>query len=136
MDNKEEKILKEPMQAADTKEENLAHGSTYPFAAIAEEDEKKADALKNTEEALDNAVSADTDIQEDAKSKEEEREKTPQELKDELMENLDSEDSSRDEEEEEEQLEKPDYETEIAAIIKSNATPKALRNRLSGRPVP
>ena len=131
MDNREEKILKEPMQAADTKEENLAHGSTYPFAAIAEEDEKKADALKNTEEASDNAVSADADMQADTESKEEEKGKTPQELKEELMENLDSEDSSRDEEEEEEQLEKPDYETEIAAIIKSNATPKALRNRLS-----
>ena len=131
MDNREEKILKEPMQAADTKEENQAHGSTYPFAAIAEEDEKKADALKNTEEASDNAVSADADMQADTESKEEEKGKTPQELKEELMENLDSEDSSRDEEEEEEQLEKPDYETEIAAIIKSNATPKALRNRLS-----
>ena len=131
MDNREDKILKEPMQAAVTKEENLAHGSTYPFAAIAEEDEKKADALKNTEEASDNAVSADADMQADTESKEEEKEKTPQELKEELMENLDSEDSSRDEEEEEEQLEKPDYETEIAAIIKSNATPKALRNRLS-----
>ena len=154
MDKTEEKILKEPVQNGGSK-----RASVYPFAPVSEDESGMEDASVRMTSGLteDEAVSAElsedaavmpetvavtpeaADIAEEAQEMPEEpveeKEKTPEELKEELMENLDSDSgsgSSRDEEEEEEELlEKPDYETEIAAIIKSNASPKALRDRLS-----
>ncbi len=52
--------------------------------------------------------------------------------KDDVLEDIfDDKDDSSDKEEEEEQIERPDYGSEIASIIKSNASPKVLRDRLS-----
>ncbi len=115
----------------------LAAENSVPgkHAEAAEGSGKAADAAAGsagTESSAGGEESVKKD-EADAKSAAEKAEEKTEEKKDEKEDALEDifDEKEDDDDEEEETIERPDYSTEIASIIKSNVSPKVLRDELS-----